>query len=133
MWSPALFSHYSLTTLSLRLYLLKMIILIMSISTDLPMDMMHLAQSANFLDDKVKILWSRETSIAVVLDHHYTNDDLMKLHSDEFDTISSKGSIHNISNKEDEIFFYLCEHRTYTPIEIPNNLYKSNPQCLFCE
>ena len=105
----------------------------MAISTDLPMAMMDLAQSANFLDDKVKILWSWETSIAVVLDHHYTNDELIQLHSDEFDNISSQGSIYNISKKDDRIYFYLCEHRTYTPIEDPINLYRSNPQCLFCK
>ncbi len=106
----------------------------MAISTDLPVDMMDLAQSANFLDDKVKIHWSWETSIAVVLDHHYTHDELIRLHSDEFDSISSQGSIHNISNKRGGlIYFYFCEHRTYTPIDVPNNLYRSNPQCLFCE
>lgn len=111
----------------------KMIILFMSISTDLPMDMMNLAQTANFLDDKVKILWSWETSIAVVLDHHYSDDELIQLHSYEFDSISSVGSVHNIKNKLDEIFFYFCEHRTYTPIDTPNNQLKSNPQCLFCK
>ena len=106
----------------------------MAISSELPIDMEHLVQSANFLDDKVKVLWSWETSIAVVLDQYYTTDELIQLHSDEFDNISSRGSIHNISNKDgDKIFFYLCENRTYTRIDVPNNLYRTNPQGLFCK